>query len=68
MTEFTPVTEFKLLNEQLRVAHEAFMVRLRADAPALLNDYVALAGLTQRVVFGALCLESSEQPNTSCKR
>ncbi|MEO6603627.1 MAG: hypothetical protein ABIQ16_27335 [Polyangiaceae bacterium] len=61
MAKLTPVIEFKLLNEQLIVAHETFMARIRAEAPALLDDYAELAGLTRRVLFGAISLESSEK-------
>jgi hypothetical protein len=61
MAELTPVIEFKLLNEQLIVTHQAFIARLRAEAPALLDDYAELAALTRRVLFGALSLESSEE-------
>ena len=62
MAEMSTILEFKLLNEQLIVTHKAFMARLRAEAPALVDDYTELAAVTRRVLMSALCLETGEAP------
>ena len=52
------VDEFKELTEQLVEKHKALLARLRAEAPALVDDYLEVSKLNRRAIANAMSVGS----------